>query len=148
MKISNKAIIGAMALAMFFAVTMKKKPGQDEMVRIAESYSNTPLQDLEHKGDYGYQSGRAQNEQPYVDINRAYLKTLTGYYDNMCNNPFSNPNRYFYNVNPPTKNGSYDIRAFPTYIGQVSKNYGIFKQTDIFGNQRDQRICPSKYKTL
>ena len=93
-------------------------------------------------------------EETYPNYKNAFSTKLYGFYGSLCNNPFTK--RYMWNAVPPGRkvNGPrsgfndspLDLRDEPYFQPPPNKNFGIFSHTDIFGNYRDQRICPKRDK--
>lgn len=81
---------------------------------------------------------------PRYDDKDTFPDTLT--YNNVpCNLSYSGTSkRYMYQAIPPRANSSYDIRNAPAFIPPADMtDFGIFQHTDIYGNYRDERICPN-----
>ena len=59
-----------------------------------------------------------------------------------CYMNYNNSKRYMYQAIPPARNSSADLRSSPGWIKPVNtKEFGIFKHTGIYGNNRDVREC-------
>lgn len=81
---------------------------------------------------------------PYED---AFPDKIQYYNEVPCNWQYSK--RYMYQMTPPARNSSHDIRNLPSWTPPTNKDgIGIFSHTDLFGNYKNQRNCPNFNKAF
>ena len=132
---TGKIIIVTAAAAIIIGIFMMDHIGNSNSSNSSNGSSNSSNIREQMKG-------KKEKFAPYNNTETVFKPTLM-HSDIACN--VKQPQiRYMYQAIPPARNSSYDIRNPPHFIESADKEtIGIFGHTDIFGNIRDERICPN-----